>query len=243
MDMENNQKTDTDEKLFTAVFKVAAEEAWQEEMDSLPSLDELNEMYPASEALDKRVYGTINKAARRGKIKKAMRTTSKLVAVFCVFIVLAGGLLLSVEASRTFILSRIINMGEDYAQIRFQLGNATDLKVGELVINYIPNNFTFHAKGEFAEGYTYYIFVCDTLRAITINHFIVPDDLRSVYLFNPLTKYGELTIISINGQIAYLFSSADYNTISWDYGRHFISVAACLDVEELMKIAEGITIR
>ena len=58
-------------KLFAAVLKVAAEEAWQEEMDSLPSLDELNEMYPPSESLDKRVFGTINKAARRGKAKKA----------------------------------------------------------------------------------------------------------------------------------------------------------------------------
>jgi hypothetical protein len=58
-----------------------------------------------------------------------------------------------------------------------------------------------------------------------------------------MAKYGELTIISINGQIAYLFASPEYNTISWDYGRHFISVAAWLDVEELIKIAEGITIR
>ena len=231
------------EKLFTAIIKVAAEDAWQEEMDSLPSLEELNKMYPPSESLDKRIYGTINKAAKRGKIKKAMRTTSKLVAGFCVFIVLAGGLLMSVEASRTFILSRIINMGEDYVQISFQLGYAVDLKVGELVISYIPNDFTFSAKGELAEGYTYYIFGSDTRKTITINHFIVPDDLRSVYLFNPMTEYGELTIISLNGQIAYLFTSSVYNTISWDYGRHFISIAAHIEVEELIKIAEGITIR
>jgi hypothetical protein len=241
--MENRPKTETDEKLFTAIMKVAAEEAWQDEVDAMPSLEELNEMYPPSEALDKRVYGTINKAARRGKIKKAMGITSKLVAGFCVFIVLAGSVLLSVEASRTFILSRIINMGEDYAQIRFQLVYAPDLKVGELVINYIPNDFTFHAGGELAEGYTYYIFESDTRKTITVNHFIVPDDLRSVYLFNPMTEYSELTIISLNGQIAYLFVSPTHNTISWDFDRHLISVAAGLDVEELIKIAEGITIR
>ena len=240
--MENKQKTETNEKLFAAIMKVAAEEAWQEERDSLPSFEELNEMYPSSEAMDKRIYGTINKAARRGKIKKAMRTTARLAAVFCVFIVVASGVLLSVEASRTFILNRIISMGEDYVQIRFQLGYAADLEIGELVINYIPADFSFYTQGELAEGYTYYIFESDARKTITINHFIVPDDSRSVYMFNPMAEYSEFTIVSLNGQIAYLFVSPTHTTISWNYGRHFISVSAWLDVDELIKIAEGITI-
>ncbi|MCL2224179.1 MAG: DUF4367 domain-containing protein [Defluviitaleaceae bacterium] len=231
------------EKLFNAIVKVAAEEAWQEEMDSMPSLEELNEMYPPSEALNKRVYGEINKAARRGKIKKAIRTTSKLVAGFCVFIVLAGGLLLSVEASRTFILSRIINMGDDYVQINFRLGYAADLKVGELVINYIPDDFVFYTQGELAEGYYYYMFKSDTRRGIMIGHLIVSDCSSSVSMYTPMPEYSEFTIISLNGQIAYLFISPTHNTISWSYGRHFISVAAWLDADELIKIAEGITIK
>ena len=240
--MENKPKSETDEKLYTAILKVAAEEAWQEEMDSLPSLEDLNEMYPASEALDKRVYDTINKAARYGKVKKAMRTTARIAASICVFFVLAGSVLLSVEASRTFILSRIVNMGEDYVQVRFQFGYTTDMETGELVINYIPSGFTFHAKGELAEGYYYYIFESATHKAITINHFIVPDELRLVYMFTPMAEYSEFAIISLNGQVAYLLVSPGHNTISWDYGRHFISIAAELTLEELIKIAEGITI-
>jgi len=244
--MENNQKTETDEKLFTAVFKVAAEEAWQEEMDSLPSLDELNEMYPPSESLDKRVFGTINKAARRGKIKKAMRYTARCAAIFCVVIVLAGGLLMSVEASRTFILNRIINMGEDYVQISFQLGDIADLEIGELVVNYIPYDFAFYEQGEFAEGHTFYTFRSDTRRGILIQHIIVLEDGGSVAGISPVTEYSEFSIISLHRQVAYLFTSTyenHVNTISWNYGRHFLSVSAFLEVDELMRIAEEMTLK
>jgi len=234
------------DKLFNAVVKVAAEDAWQEEMDSLPSLEELNEMYPPSESLDKRVYGTINKAARRGKIKKAIRITSKLVAGFCVFIVLAGGLLMSVGASRTFILSRIINMGEDYVQISFYLGYVEDLEIGELVVNFIPEDFTFYEQGELAEGHTYYLFRSNIRRGIMIQHTIVHEDMGTVDMFKPMTEGNNFSIISLHGQVAYLFTSADenkVNTISWNYGRHFLSVSAFLDVDELMRIAEGMTLK
>lgn len=240
--MENNEN----DKLFNAIIKVAAEEAWEEEMDSLPSLEELNEMYPPSESLDKRIYGTINKAARRGKIKKARRITSKLVAGLCVFIVLAGSLLMSVEASRAFILSRIINMGEDYVSIRFELGYAEGLEIGELVINYIPGDFTFYEQGEFAEGHTFYIFRSDTRKGIMIQHLIVHEDMGTVGSLSPMTEDSEFAIISLHGQVAYLVTSTDesvVDSISWGHGRNFLSVSAWLDVDELIKIAEGMTLR
>ena len=237
------------DKLFNAVVKVAAEDAWQEEMDSLPSLEELNEMYPPSESLDKRVYGTINKAARRGKIKKAIRITSKLVAGFCVFIVLAGGLLMSVEASRTFILNRIIRISENYIYISFQLGDASHLEIGELVINYMPNDFTFYEEVEFAEGHTLYSFRSDTRRGILIQNAVGPDYGGLGSMMSPRFEDTEFSIVSIHGRDAYLTVSptGDYAgaSISWVYGRHFISVSASplVDIDELLKIAQGITLR
>ena len=234
------------EKLFDAIIKVAAEEVWQEEIDSLPSLEELNEMYPPSETLDKRVYGAINKAVRRGKIKKAIRYTIRCAAIFCVFIVLAGGALMSVEASRTFILSRIINISDDYVHISFQLGDIADLGIGELVVNFIPEDFTFYEQGEFAEGHTFYEFRSDTRRGILIQHIIVSEDGGSVAGISPVTEYSEFSIISLHRQVAYLFTSTyenHVNTISWNYGRHFLSVSAFLEVDELMRIAEEMTLR
>jgi len=234
------------EKLFDAIIKVAAEEAWQEESDSLPSLEELNEMYPTSETLDKRVYGAINKAARRGKIKKAIRYTIRCAMAFCVFIVLAGGALMSVEASRTFILSRIINISDDYARIHFQLGYVSDLEIGELVINYIPDDFMFYEQGEFTEGHTFYTFRSETRRGIVIQYLIVSEGMNEITSGTLMTEGGNLSVISLNGQVAYFFTSADENyanTISWNDGRHFLSVTAFLDRDELIKIAKGMTLR
>ncbi|MCL1863619.1 MAG: DUF4367 domain-containing protein [Defluviitaleaceae bacterium] len=234
------------EKLFDAIIKVAAEEAWQEESDSLPSLEELNEMYPPSETLDKRVYGAINKATRRGKIKKTIRYTIKCAMAFCVFIVFAGGALMSVEASRTFILSRIINISDDYARIHFQLGYVSDLEIGELVINYIPDDFTFYEQGEFTEGHTFYTFRSETRRGIMIQHFIVSEGMNEITSGTLMTEGGNLSVISLNGQVAYFFTFADENyanTISLNDGRHFLSVTAFLDRDELIKIAKGMTLR
>jgi hypothetical protein len=211
--MENNEN----DKLFNAIIKVAAEEAWQEEMDSLPSLEELNEMYPPSETLDKKVYAIINKAARRGKIKKALRYTAKFATIFCVFIVLAGGALMGVEASRTFILNRIININDDYVRIHFQLGDVSDLEIGELVVNYIPEDFTFYEQGEFSERHTFYEFRSDTRRGILIQHIIVAEDGSTVGAINPMTEYSEFSVISLHGQVAYLFTSTneDRSVMVW----------------------------
>jgi len=212
----------------------------------LPSLDELNKMYPPSESLDKRVFGTINKAARRGKAKKAMRITGKIVAAFCVAIIFIGGALMSVEASRTFILSRIINISDDYVSIRFQLGDIADLDIGELAVNFIPEDFTFYGQGELAEGHTYYQFRSDIRRGIMIQHIIVSEDGSSVALGGIMTEGGEFSVISLHGRVAYLLTSADESkatTISWNYGRHFLSVSAFFDVDELMEIAKGMVLR
>jgi len=243
--MEYKRKNETDEKLLNAIMKIAAEEAWKEEINTLPSLEALNEMYPPSEALDKRVYGIINKAARCGKVKKILRRTARFVAAFCMVVVFVGGALMSVGASRTFILNRIINTSDDYVQISFQLGYIGDLKVGELVVNYIPDDFSFYEQGEFTEGHTFYDFKSDTRRGILIQHLLVSDDMGVVGMINPMTAGSEFSVISIHGQVAYLFMSADkskMSTISWNYGRHFLSVSAFLDIDELIKIAKGMTL-
>ena len=219
-------------------------------MDSLPSLEELNEMYPSTESLDNRIYGTINKAARRGKIKKAVRITAKIVASLCVIIVLVSGVLMSVEASRTFILSRIITRTDDYIQINFRLGCVNDLKVGEFVISYMPDDFTLYDKGDFFDygGGAYYLFRSTTRGGIMIQNLVIPYGVEGnalTSIVGGIVEDTELSIISVNGQTAYLIvtptGESSGASVSWIYGRHVIAITAnfLIDIDELLKIAEG----
>ena len=82
------------EKLFDAVVKVAVEEALDHEIDSYPDEDELNKMYTRSAALDKRVMGIINKAAKDSRTKKRLPLFVRVAASFAVMITVAGIILL-----------------------------------------------------------------------------------------------------------------------------------------------------
>ncbi|MCL1787348.1 MAG: hypothetical protein FWG38_05120, partial [Defluviitaleaceae bacterium] len=60
--MDVNKDITRDEALFDAVLNVALKDAMEREMQGMPSLETLNDMYPVSHALDRRVYQTINRS-------------------------------------------------------------------------------------------------------------------------------------------------------------------------------------
>ncbi|MGI6576551.1 MAG: hypothetical protein ACOX1Q_00595 [Eubacteriales bacterium] len=55
------------EKIFDALLKVAVDEALKREMESLPSVEELDKIYKPSAAMDKRIKDLIKMEFERGK--------------------------------------------------------------------------------------------------------------------------------------------------------------------------------
>jgi len=78
-------KTD---KLFDAMLKIAIEESVQRELASLPSDEELNAAYPASDILNEKVMRIIAKEkqakTRKGWSKSYVRIAASLVVLFMV---------------------------------------------------------------------------------------------------------------------------------------------------------------
>ncbi|MCL2357886.1 MAG: hypothetical protein FWC70_12170 [Defluviitaleaceae bacterium] len=79
------------EKLFDAILKVAAEEALREEIDAMPSCEELNKMYPRSKSLDKKVYAAINRKFGAARRKRIARIFAKIAACF-IFAAIGAGI-------------------------------------------------------------------------------------------------------------------------------------------------------
>ena len=113
--------TDRNEKLFDAMVKTAFEEAVQQEMDSLPSREKLNEMYPSSEAFDKQIMAIIAKEEktykRRQASKQALKVFTRIAASIAILFTVSTLALMSVETSRVFIFNAF--MGHPHAAMEF----------------------------------------------------------------------------------------------------------------------------
>jgi len=149
--MENNDKrsaekraereAERNEKIFDAILKIALEEAVQEEMDALPSNEELNKLYPRSEALDKKVYAAIRREYRPVRIKRAVHKLARVAAVFLLFAAFGAGVL--------------------FADFR---GEATESGMGTgIVFGYIPQGFEPVGTAE------YHTFADDTGQQFTVH--------------------------------------------------------------------------
>ena len=115
------------EKLFDAMVKAAFEEAAEQEMAALPSNEELNEMYPPSEAFDNRIMAIIEKEekAYRERYKnghngykrnRIIKTFTRVAASIAVLFTVSTLALMSIEPSRVFVLTTLMNMHMQHDQ-------------------------------------------------------------------------------------------------------------------------------
>ncbi|MCL2199171.1 MAG: DUF4367 domain-containing protein [Defluviitaleaceae bacterium] len=238
--MENSANIERNKKVFDALFNIAAEEALKEEMDALPSCEELNEIYPRTKSLDKKVYDAINREKRIAKRKKTINTFTKIAAGFCIIAMLCMGALMSVEASRNFILNFLIDMRGDYIVFDFGVEERSHSSVGEIVLNYKPEGFEL-INTHTQDTLRIYVFMDDADQNIIIQRFIGTNFTMGVDY-----EYMEFSEVLINGEPAKLFISSDghiENKIMWIVGEDVITIITCLDVVTLIKIAENLIVR
>ena len=244
--MENNSKHNT-EKLFDAVLKAAAHEAAKREMEGLPSREELKKLYsdPGTEDFYNKMTKKIARHERSAKIKQAKKYLYRIAASIAIIFMISFIGLMSVEASRVFILSRIIEIYDNRAYISYRFGEVSDFEAGQLYFGYLPEGFTLYAKRPLFELWEYSFSDQYGDLSLFVQHLLIEDG-GSVYSTAELhPDYVEFSIIPFKGHFAYVsrsLSEGGSSSISWIYERNFILIWAWLDVEELFKIAENITV-
>ena len=231
--MEVNLSPQVEDEIFEALLKVAAKDAMQREMAVLPTLEELNEQYPPSEALNKKVYATFKKEARATQRKKMMRVFIRAAAVFCVFVVVSVGALMTVEASRNFIFNLLIEMRDGYVSIRFEENNVTTIDA-ESIINYLPDGFVL-VESHRLEDFSILIYANENGDEIIVKY-------STLTAFHGVdTELREFTSITLGGLEAFLFTAIYYharNEIMWQQGDVIVNISTHLHVDELIRIAE-----
>jgi hypothetical protein len=237
MDMTVNK--DIKGEIFDSLLKVAAKDAMHRELNDMPTLEELNELYPPSEELNKRVYAAINKETRKKKTKQAFRWIGKVAAIFCAVLVVSVGALMSVEASRNFILNLFIDVRDDHIVFDFG-GQVYDLpnETVRMGFGYIPYGFSIVAYHRL-EALDVTILTNEYGHEIIIAHHFSTTPLIAVD-----NELRDFSIISVNGIETFLFESIyEYarNQAMWAYTDGVISISTTLDLDELLKIVESFT--
>ncbi len=197
------------EILFDTLIKLSITKAFEKEISSLPSIEELNKEYKSSPELDKRINSISSKYYRKSKISWFSKKLGKAAAFLCILFTMSSIVLLSVSATRNVIFNAVIQLHEKYTEVTF----------GEPTIyndiyqpTYLPKGFSESASKKFGNTVL-----------VTYSNKDGKEVLFSQWTYNTGTSFVDnentnYTETEISGEKAYLFKAQteeDSNTLIW----------------------------
>ena len=238
--MQNNKDTKLNEELFDALLKVAAKEAFREEMEALPNSEELRKMYPRSGSIDRKMNALINRESKILKRKKFLRTFTRGVSGFVISIVVATLILMTVEASRNYILNLLIDVRTDHVAFDIgqeSVGNGSD----EVILAYMPDGFVLISRQEL-DALVTYVFVDDKDRQIIIQQHTIAGN----FFLGVDHEHMNFITILLDEQEVHLFEAEDdhdHNVIVWTHENNSFSLSANIDLDELLHIVRKLIVK
>ena len=228
----SNGKVDRQNEMFEAILKTAAEEAMLQEMASYPNKDKLKEMNLVSDDYNKRILNIIaekENVRRRNVVKRVFLRVAAFIGIFTV----VGGLgLMSVEASRNFILNSVINIRSDHVAFEF---SGVEYCLFDYENLELDNNFEYLGSQEID---SLVISVYSNARGKQI----VIQKHKGVNLSAFIdTDYREFVPIELNGRDMFFFESttADkHHVIMWYENATVHQIFANISVDELFEVTE-----
>jgi len=217
------------ENLFEAMLKVAVEETVDRKLASLPSNEELNKMFPPTVA-DEKILKIIADEKRKSKRQQSRKTLMKIASFAGIFFTISTTALITVEASRNFILNTIINIQADHVAFEFAGGGLKEnlnLPVGfEYMGSQVTENFSVSTYLN-ADG----------------KQIIVQQHNASSIGTGIDTDYREFSTIYIKEQEVFLFESIDgvmHNVIMWQQDNVVFQVFANINIEEMISLIKNL---
>lgn len=223
-----------DERLFDALLEVSTGEALRLEMESLPSVEELDRMYKPSPDMDKRINDIIKRSNRKRKRANFVRKTGKMVAGIAIVIAIISTLLMSVEATRNVIFNVFFECKEKSTQITF---SDKDNDLNELYTpTYIPAGYTEKSTNKYGDTYTI-IYKNSEDDIILLDQFPVGDG--GISLDNENMKPIET---GVSGSTVYLFEATfpdEKSVLLWEKAGVVFQISGSISKDELIKIYES----
>lgn len=228
------QKNNYDDKLFEAVLKIAAEEAIEQEMEEIPTCEELNEQYKPSPSLDKKIRHLISRHKFKEKFILWRKAAVKIAACFALFFVLSSAVLLSLDATRNYIFNAVTKLHGEYFSIEHGENSTSNIIIHKPT--YLPEGFIEVSSKEIGDIIR---IIYENENGITIDFKQSPSQTSHILADYEGKEY--LNII-INNQDAYLFKATEdkKNTVIWEYNGIIFNITSEIESGVLIQIAESI---
>ncbi len=222
--------------LFDALLGASALAALDEELNALPSIEMLNESYPSTEQLAARIKALIKRDKLKRRLLACAKAAGKVAACVGILFTLLSVSLLSVEASRSYLLNAVLSWQKGATEIRFE--DTAQKPVEDLYLPaYLPGGFK---QTSIHKGGISTIIVYEKNDGTEIHFNQHPADTGTTLVDNEHTEYTE---VHINGNPAYLFKSiteGTANTLLWEINGTALILSSTIDSEELIKIGESL---
>ena len=232
-------------KLFDTILESAVKDDFEQELEKMPSEEDLAKEYSLSSGLQEKINKIIANGRRKIRLQKIRRISKKAAVIVAVIIPITLAGLFSVEASRTAIFNAILDWQSDHATIHFEDSTSSQAPQSMPVDAfykpvYLPDGFT--------EG--------KTTKMGTSVHIVYQNKDQTTLLFDqsPVSEEGSISIdtehtvyseITIDGYKASLFTgktSKDNTVLVWRNKTNSFTLISTINKDELLKIAENIKI-
>lgn len=233
--MNKNQGSDT---VFEALFRQAVIDDFNEEIDSIPTNEQLVKIYSFSTDFQIRIKKLLTKDRRRSSLKNAMIYSRKVASVLIIVLGLLFGTLLFNTEVRAAVGKVLVEWYDKFTSFTFRDDEIISEKK-DWTLNYLP------------EGYAMKNY--EVLGRITNIDFIneLVDKIR--FSYHPEGSIINISVDNENHKIdrceilnneAYCISAVDDefdNGVIWNMDGHTFDLWGKIPMEELKKIAESIS--
>jgi len=229
-----------DDPAFEALFRQAVIDEYKEDIDSLPSNEELKKLYPVSAKFDFKMRKIIARYRRKGIYKNIIKHTQKVAVVFLIISTVLFGMLMTNPEVRAAVGNVIVEWFETFTSITFSRQEETKTEQNKLHPEYLPDGFTITSSLE----------LLDLTRIIFSNE--SDNEIRFMYSANDIltnisidNEHHIIEDFIINSSAAFIATATDAdfdNGIVFIYENYVVEVWGKISVEELIKIAETISV-
>ena len=230
--MNGKEKNDI---LFDSLINSAAAHVFINEMNELPSIEDLDRNCPPAAELDKKIEKIITKAYRQKKRNDLRSTLMKITVGIAIVFISLTVVIFTVEATRNLVFDVIIEWRNDHTIIEFD--EDSELNYYIYKPSYLPDGFTEQSAHELVSGFqiTY-----SNKNQDLIIFFQYPAETGITAVDNEST---ELIEIQISGETAYLFEDITGNEVSvliMENDGIVFELTAALSRDEIILIIESI---
>lgn len=222
-----------------ALIAMIVTEAEERELSELPDIEAMNEEFHPSERFQRKMAALLRKAERRSTYKKAKATAKRVFLAMAVSVSVLFCCLLPAKAVREAVVTTLIEWHDKFVSVIFSSeGSTAQGSLPNISLGYIPEGFTEEVSTN--DGERYYAYFSGPDNASYFVNVIPIEKSQAFYSDNEHTTYYSLEFDS--QQALWGVHDDGTNMLIWNSRELSFVVSGRLDLSEIMKIAENISL-